>query len=167
MIPDSPVLTISGIRDIATADVAIIEMEMASLLSRPRAEIRFGGARGTDTVALHAACCMNVQHTRLAVVVPSTVDQQPREAREVIRCCATTVQEMGLSPRDPRSYHARNLRMLEGSGGLLAFWDGGPGGTAFTIQAADRMKLPIEVVRLTGRTAGGRPFPPSRFLPAA
>ena len=50
------ITVITGIRDIAADSYDIVEMAVLEELARPNLhEIRFGGARGVDDVALRAA----------------------------------------------------------------------------------------------------------------
>jgi adenine/guanine phosphoribosyltransferase-like PRPP-binding protein len=91
-----------------------------------------------------AAVCGTRQSTH--VYVPFTLDDQPVEAREVVRRCATHLVEMRL-PRVKSSYLARNSALLEGAWRLVAFTDGKEtGGTAWTINRARKMGVAVSVV---------------------
>lgn len=135
-------VAVSGIRDLGPAWYAEVELavlEQAAVAS----ELVFGGALGTDTVAL-AACCLATVPRR--VVVPFTVREQPAAAARVIQACATDVDELRLAHR-PSSYLRRNDRMLAGAQRLLAFTDGRTtGGTAYTIRKAHALGLQVVVV---------------------
>ncbi len=155
---NAAIVAVSGIRDVAPGDDAVIDFAVGDLLAAGRTqEMRFGGARGTDTIALSAACAFPVQ-VRRVVIVPATAAAQPHEARDVIARCAHAVEELHLDLHYPSSYHTRNLRLIDGAGILLAFWDGVPGGTSFTIRAAQNAGLQVEVVQLSGRAGGGAGF---------
>ena len=149
-LPDASRIAISGIRDLASGDVTLVETTIGQLLSTPRTELRFGGARGTDTVALTAAGKLAVPSVLLTVIVPGTVSQQPVDAQEAIQKYAHKVVEMKLVLSDKRSYHQRNVALIAEADGLLAFWYGRPGGTANCISAARQIGLPVEVVWLKG-----------------
>ena len=123
---------------------------MTRLLQDSRTEIRFGGARGTDTVALTAAGHKALSGVTLTVVVPGTVVQQPAAAQEAIRSYAGQIVEMRLPLSDKSSYQRRNIAMIAKADGLLAFWHGKPGGTANCISAARKINLPVEIVWLQG-----------------
>ena len=150
LLPTASRIAISGIRDLAANATALIEQTIARLLSTPRTELRFGGARGTDTVALAAAGRLAVPDVLLTVIVPGTVSQQPVDAQEAIRKYGQRLVEMKLVLADKRSYQQRNIALLAEADGLLAFWHGRPGGTANCVSAARQIKLPVEVIWLKG-----------------
>ena len=150
ILPSASRIAISGIRDFTADDATLVEKTVAQLLSTSRTELRFGGARGTDTVALVTAGRLAVPNVLLTVIVPSTVSQQPVDAQEVIQKYAHKVVEMKLVLSDKRSYQQRNVALIAEADGLLAFWHGKPGGTANCINAARQIGLPVEVVWLKG-----------------
>ena len=145
-------VAISGMRDIVPSDYPIIEMEVANILSERPDEILFGGARGTDTVALAAACAMlaGTRPPKLTVIVPKTVKDQPLEAQEWISECADEVVELRAPRLDTKAYWRRNKALITRADGLVAFWDGRSGGTGMTIRLAEEMGKPVHVSFLSG-----------------
>jgi hypothetical protein len=94
----------SGIRELSEESVPDVELAMADELALNPSEIRFGGARGSDTVALEAICG---SHPRLSVFVPFSLNDQPVEAAEAARRCATHIVELHL-PKSRSSFLRRN-----------------------------------------------------------
>jgi predicted Rossmann fold nucleotide-binding protein DprA/Smf involved in DNA uptake len=152
LLPGASRVAITGIRDLSSADTVLVEEAMGRLLEEHRTEIRFGGARGVDTVALVAAGQKAVLGVTLTVIVPGTVVQQPVAAQKAIRQYAHKIEEMKLPLSDKSSYQRRNIAMIAKADGILAFWHGWPGGTANCILSARKIKLPVEVVWLRGLT---------------
>jgi len=150
LLPNTSRVAISGVRDLSTDDTALVKTTIARLLSTPHTELRFGGARGTDTIALTTAGRLAVPNVLLTVIVPGIVSQQPVDAQEAIRRYAQRVIEMKLVLSDKRSYQQRNVALIAEADGLLAFWHGKPGGTANCVNAARQIGLPVEVVWLEG-----------------
>lgn len=134
-----------------TAPAEAIIRDTARRVARqfPEAMI-FGGALGADTVALEAAdAWCDRSRTRLVVIVPGTVDQQPRVARLAIRAVAPDeVIELGLPIRLPSSYHTRNRELVARADRLVAFVGGSDSGTRSTIRAARQRGIPVEEVQL-------------------
>ena len=161
------IAVVTGIRDMSRASGRIVERAMADTLVRGVDEMRFGGARGADTLALGAAFEWRQARGRirptLRVLVPGRLDEQPREARACIDRCADDVVELGLPLELGSSYMERNEAMLDGADHLIAFTDGRMrGGTAWTLQRAAELGLEVVVVliraeRAGARTAGARP----------
>jgi hypothetical protein len=143
------VLAVSGIRNLSPASYQEV-IAAVRRLAPGFEEVRFGGALGSDTVALVAAGGL-VPKPHLVVIVPCTASYQPAEARAAIRRYADEVRELGL-PQARESYLERNLALIEGATRLLAFSDGRTrGGTAYTMRHAGERGLPIELV-LVGAT---------------
>lgn len=151
-------VVISGIRDLARPEGPLIVRDVIGQLARVMPHFIFGGARGVDTEALLAAVAVQVPADRMLIVVPATVDDQPMEARKAIYAAAQVgigVEEMKLNPRDPRSYHERNWRMLSYGDRLVAFTDGAKhGGTRHTIELARKWDKPVHIVHVP-RAPGG------------
>ncbi|HEY5657686.1 MAG TPA: hypothetical protein VIY27_07835 [Myxococcota bacterium] len=170
MLEDSSIIAVTASRDLCVGDDVLIELAIAELVRSPqsRQEIRFGGARGGDSIALRAAHDLlgNDSNTLLSVYVPSRLADQPVEARLTIEACADHVVELGLPVGRRTSYHARNRAMLEplevrgvsypAADGLIAFWNGRGGGTSYTIAQAESRRVPVVVVGL-GEPNGDRP----------
>ena len=159
--PHTGTVVITGIRDLHPEDRPIVEQEMARLVTSGSVQvIIFGGARGVDTLALQNARFIRGSRTSQAtpilfVIVPATVNDQPRKAREIIVSCADEIMEMRLDPDNPDSYHRRNAKMLDRALALegstrhvlcLAFWDGKKGGTADCVERAKLRGIPVQVV---------------------
>lgn len=138
-------------RDIVPADYPIIEIQVADMLSERPEEILFGGARGTDTVALAAACATlgGTRPPKLTVIVPKRVKDQPLEAQEWISECADEVVELKAERLDTRAYWQRNKALISRADGLVAFWDGRSGGTGMTIRLAEDMGKPVHIAFLS------------------
>jgi len=109
-------------------------------------EMRFGGAIGSDTLALKVAgdyLRTIGKSTDLSVFLPWAVASQPIEAQEVIEEYATIIVEnCGLGKEHP--WRARNEAMILGIhdkprvDSLVAFWEGNKvrSGTYMTINIA-------------------------------
>jgi hypothetical protein len=145
-------IAVSGMRDIVPADYPIIESQIADMLSEHPDEILFGGARGTDTVALAAACAIlsGTRPPKLTVIVPKRVKDQPLEAQEWISECADEVVELKAPRLDTQAYWHRNKALISRADGLVAFWDGHSGGTGMTIRLAEQMGKPVHIAFLSG-----------------
>ena len=139
------IIAVTGIRDLDEASV--LDVELATLdAAIASTQMRFGGADGSDTVALESAH----GRTRCEVIVPARVVNQPAQAREAIWACADAVVELKHPsfPR-PEAYYARNRRLVDGANRLLAFTDGQKrGGTYWTIRYATSRGVPIDLVHV-------------------
>jgi hypothetical protein len=108
-------IVFSGARDIAHGAERLVQERTAEIVRALPEGCIFGGARGVDNIALLAAREARTWRTTnpwLLVIVPGTVDEQPREVRASIRAAADEIIEMGLPLRLAKSYHQRNGRML-------------------------------------------------------
>lgn len=146
MVPPA-VVAITGIRALAPESVPDVELEIIELLSEGPAEIRFGGALGTDTAALLSAALARGRRPppRLVVYVPFDAGSQPYGARQAFRY-ADEVIELNL-PRSKAAYLRRNDAMLDGASLVLAFTDGcKTGGTAYTVRKAKALKIQVRLV---------------------
>lgn len=138
------IVVFTGIREIDPRMTDEVELAVLEEIGTGATELRFGGALGSDTLALLAVC--SVKDARKVGYVPFTVYDQPQEAREVLQSCADEVVELRL-PKSKRAYLDRNLMMLEGADRLVAFTDGRTeGGTAYTIRNAEKLGLPVAIV---------------------
>jgi hypothetical protein len=150
------ILVVSGIRDVARGSERDVEMAVLEALGRDPSEMRFGGARGVDTIALAAAGSV-WSETRLRVFVPGRFSQQPRDAALAISAYAGEVVELGMSLADKRSFLRRNDAMLDGATDLLAFTDGrSSGGTFYTIMQARHRGIAVKIVPVQSRSASAR-----------
>jgi hypothetical protein len=145
-------VAVSGSRQPNPEDEAEIEKTIRIVISRQRPPAMiFGGARGTDTVALHAADAARgrAKTPRLVVIVPGIAKEQPAAARACISQCADEVIELGL-PLRASSFLRRNAEILKRADVLFAFWDGRQGGTSWTLNEARRHGIPAGIVPLVG-----------------
>ncbi len=143
-------IAISGKRDISEEARWVIGKTLTEILtSRNDVEaIIFGGARGTDTVALECAYKIKQELNmtfELVVVVPFKVDKQPREAREAIERYADRVIELNL-PLSKGGYFKRNEEIVKMADLIIAFWDRKDGGTWHTIKTARKFGKEIKIV---------------------
>lgn len=148
----------SGIRDLAQESYGAVEMSVldAAVTSD---ELRFGGAMGSDTVALDVACDIDVRSV-LHVFVPWTVKDQPKRVQDTIKH-ADIVTELGL-PKNNEAYLIRNKVILTGADQLIAFTDSREeGGTAYTIKHALAVNIPVEIVLVKGTKN------PALYIPSA
>ena len=145
-------VSICGTRDLSHGDFAVIEDHMMDVLSEAPEEILFGGARGTDTMALAAVCAALGGHRppKLTVIVPRRLSDQPVEAQEWARECADEVVELKAQKLTRDAYFKRNRKLVERADFLLTFWDGKSTGTAMTIEFARDVGLPFEIVHVRG-----------------
>ncbi len=149
------VVAITGNRRIAKADREAVRNEIRRLVADPDVgTILFGGAVGADTEALAAARALRSGgRPALVVVVPDTLDAQPRAARQVA-ASADSIVELG-SPIRPGdrwgAYHRRNRWMVDRATRLIAFWNGRTrSGTGATVAYARRVGVPVEIVDVEG-----------------
>lgn len=139
-------------RDLSPADYQLIEGEVARILSEYPEEIVFGGASGTDTIALAAACRVlgSRRPPKLTVIVPKRINDQPIEAQKWI-ARADEVIELKAPLLNTEAYRQRNRTLVARSDKIVAFWDGHSAGTGMTIRLAEDMGKPVRVVSLSGR----------------
>ncbi|MBI5487787.1 MAG: hypothetical protein HY905_10685 [Deltaproteobacteria bacterium] len=175
-------VAITGNRGITGEDREKIRAKMRELVGDPGvAAIFFGGATGADTEALAAALEFRnfaqrpqrpqrtqrgevsrrdaetqrgpAKRPRLVVVVPDTVEGQPKETWETSRR-ADEIVELGHPIRVEdrwRAYHLRNQRLVAEATELVAFWNGDPrSGTAATIALARKRGMGVEIVEVEG-----------------
>lgn len=147
-------VAISGIRNVSRRDLVVIENAISRVLADRPSEIIFGGARGTDTVALAAACAVlqGKRPPKLVVVVPKRVRDQPISAQDWIRECADEVVELQAARLNTEAYRRRNKQMVSRADLLLAFWDGRSTGTRMTIGLAEDAGIPVEIIPLAGES---------------
>ena len=149
------IVAFTGIRDLGKGDEDAIGRGVFALLARGVTSMRFGGARGADTVALEAAGDAPIERV---VVVPYQVADQPWVAQQAIKRHATRVIELGYTPGDKKAYHIRNGWLVLGGEELdepaalvLAATDGRTfGGTASTIRMTKVAKIDIEIIPVQG-----------------
>ncbi len=148
-------VAITGNRGTTERDRGIVREAMRALVADPGiSEIWFGGALGTDTIALEAALeYRRGGRPRLIVVLPDTLAAQPQETRAASARADERV-ELGRAIRAEdrwRAYHERNRYLIERATRVVAFWNGEPrSGTSATIGLARKRGLPVEVVEVEG-----------------
>ncbi|MFD5838239.1 hypothetical protein ACFWHV_32520 [Streptomyces collinus] len=99
------------------------------------AEFFIGGAVGIDSLSL--LWLAGNSQSRITVVVPGTVAQQPAEARQAIERCSdriVEIVELGADELRTPAYHARNRYMVDRSQMVLGFPLAGPEATSGTWQ---------------------------------
>ncbi|MFD0480734.1 hypothetical protein ACFQ0B_80880 [Nonomuraea thailandensis] len=75
--------------------------------------------------------------SRITVVTPGTVEQQPAEARQVIARCGDRIMEiteLGAAALGTPAYHARNQWMVDHAAMVIGFPLQGPEGSSGTWQ---------------------------------
>ncbi|MEV6836753.1 hypothetical protein AB0N17_19975 [Streptomyces sp. NPDC051133] len=103
--------------------------------ARDDAHFFIGGAKGIDSLTL--LWLAGHSKSRITVVVPGTVAQQPAEARQAIERCRdrlAEVVELGAAELRTPAYHARNRYMVDRAQMVLGFPREGPEGTSGTWQ---------------------------------
>lgn len=143
------VVVFSGHRDLSPEDIRKVWAGVKMVVENSTVdEIWVGGARGTDNEVLKASFHYRVGKTpKIIVVVPDTVQKQPRECQDWIRR-ADQVIELGLEITQENGFSAfrkRNEFMLDHGKVLVAFWDGKPkSGTAQAVHYARKTNLPVK-----------------------
>lgn len=145
-------VAISGIRNVSRQDLVVIEGVISEVLADRPSEMIFGGARGTDTVALAAACAVlqGQSPPALTVIVPKRIRDQPQSAQDWIRECADEVIELQASRLNTEAYRRRNRELVSRADLLIAFWDGESTGTRMTIGLAEDAGIAVDVIPLMG-----------------
>lgn len=145
-------IAVSGIRDLSPHDLPVIEGVISDIIFERPEELFFGGARGTDTVALASACATleGLRPPKLTVVVPRRLKDQPLEAQEWARECADEIIELKSPRLDTEAYRRRNQALIRRADGLVAFWNGRSGGTGMTIDLARKTGIPVEIIKVIG-----------------
>ncbi|MGW2708090.1 hypothetical protein ACWC4J_03705 [Streptomyces sp. NPDC001356] len=115
------------------------------------AEFYIGGARGVDSLSL--LWLAGHSTSRITIVVPGTVVQQPAEARQAIERCRdriAEVVELGAAELRSPAYHARNRYMVDRTQMVLGFplagTEGGTSGTWQTLTYAAAQGKPRLIV---------------------
>ncbi|WP_217167094.1 hypothetical protein [Streptomyces sp. AC512_CC834] len=118
----------------------------------PDARFYIGGARGIDSLSLLWLAGNTV--SRLTVVVPGMVAQQPAEARQAIERCRDRIDdivELGAAELQTPAFHARNRYMVDRTDMTLGFpLDGAEGGSGTwqtinyaAVQGKPRLIVPV------------------------
>ncbi|MEV1002624.1 hypothetical protein [Nonomuraea sp. NPDC050202] len=103
--------------------------------AREDAHFYIGGAAGIDSLSL--LWLAGNSSSRITIVTPGTVEQQPAEARQAVARCRDRIMEIiELSAPTLRTpaYHARNQWMVDHAAMVIGFPLQGPEGTSGTWQ---------------------------------
>lgn len=161
---DAMRVAITANRDLAPRDVAVFERAMVELCGFYPEEIIVGGARGGDTLALDlAGRHRDLARTRLVVIVPDTVEVQPREAREAIRRWIIPGRDEIVERRQHvtredgfEAFRARNRAMVDRARRaprpyMLGFWNGDRRSGSFSALSYAQMKrCPLWIEAIEG-----------------
>ncbi|GHF81834.1 DNA-processing protein DprA [Streptomyces thermodiastaticus] len=88
----------------------------------PDAQFYIGGARGIDSLSL--LWLAGNSRSRIMIVVPGTVAQQPADARQAIERCRdriTGIVELGAAEVRTPAFHARNRYMVDRAQMVIGF----------------------------------------------
>ncbi|MFF9284334.1 hypothetical protein [Streptomyces griseosporeus] len=99
------------------------------------ADFYIGGAIGIDSLTLLWLAANST--SRITVVVPGTVAQQPAEAQHAIERCReriTEIVQLGASELRTPAFHARNRYMVDRAQMVIGFPIAGPEGQSGTWQ---------------------------------
>ncbi|MFE2262680.1 hypothetical protein [Streptomyces griseosporeus] len=99
------------------------------------AHFYIGGAIGIDSLTLLWLAANST--SRITIVVPGTVAQQPAEAQHAVERCReriTEIVELGVSELRTPAFHARNRYMVDRAQMVIGFPIAGPEGRSGTWQ---------------------------------
>ncbi|HVU02303.1 MAG TPA: hypothetical protein VHE30_11150 [Polyangiaceae bacterium] len=132
------IAAVTGIGDLSRASERLVDEMIAVEIALGVEELRFGGARGVDTVALCSAAFRRRSRTpRLRVLVPASIAELSLVAAHAIEKYSDDVVELGLPVCEPATYEARDRILVAGARELLGFTDGCMfGGPAWRIKHA-------------------------------
>lgn len=134
-------VAITGTRQTAHRDPAWFEDLFGVYLgpwAAPDAEFYVGGARGIDSLSL--LWLAGNSRSRITIVVPGTVSQQPAEARQAIEHCRDRISqviELGAAELSTGAYHTRNRYMVDRARMVIGFPLEGSAGASGTWQTLD------------------------------
>lgn len=142
-------ITITGSRDFDRHDILKVYKAIRPLIGKKNKWF-IGGARGIDNVVLQFLLmyCENC-----IVVVPFTIDKQPKECRRNISK-ATKIIELDLSCSNKRelksNYKKRNIYMIDDCEAdlVLAFYNGKKGGTYNTFTYAKEKGIKTKIIKI-------------------
>lgn len=148
--PVPKVVVFSGHRSISPADVRKIWAGVKLVVENPTVdEVWVGGARGTDNEVLKAALHYRGEKKspKIVVVVPDTVQKQPRECWEWIRRADQVIELENEITADNKfsAFRKRNEFMLDHGKVLVVFWNGDKKtGTGQSVNYARKTNLPVK-----------------------
>lgn len=131
-------VAITGTRQTGHREIAWFSDLFARYLApwaTPDTRFYIGGARGIDSLSL--LWLAGHSTSRITVVVPGTVAQQPADARKAIERCRgriAEVVELGAAELRTLAFHARNRYMVDRAQFVIGFPLTGPEGQAGTWQ---------------------------------
>lgn len=147
-------LVVSGHRNVTKNDMGVIHSSMREFIGYEEFDyIVFGGARGTDTLALASALDLRqtgMKVPTLVVVVPDRLVNQPVETRD-ISLKADRLIELKHPITSEDHFWAlqhRNEVMVDlvfPEGHLLALWNTKPSGTANAVRYARELGVDVSV----------------------
>ncbi|MBL1118828.1 DNA-processing protein DprA [Streptomyces sp. 110] len=118
-------VTITGTRSTGHREMSWYAQLFASYLgpfAEDQAHFHVGGAKGIDSLTL--LWIAGNAKSKITIVVPGTVAQQPAEARQAISQCRSRIAEVvELRAEEVRTpaYHARNRWMVDRSDMVIGF----------------------------------------------
>jgi len=151
------IIAFTGIRDIDPVSTDAVRRAVEAEYVADPLEMRFGGALGADTYALAAAsvCRPFDSRTKLVVIVPFRLTDQPRAAYLVAEKYADEIRELRLSRVDKSGYFVRNAALVKGASRVIAFTDGRrSGGTYHTMSLARRQGAELVVIPVRSKPKG-------------
>ncbi|MEV3855033.1 hypothetical protein AB0J38_11985 [Streptomyces sp. NPDC050095] len=134
-------MTITGTRSTGHRELTWFADVFASYLgpfADDEAMFYVGGAVGIDSLSL--LWLAGNSKSRITVVAPGTVEQQPADARQAISRCRnriTSIVELGADELRTPAYHARNRWMVDHSDMVIGFPAEGPEGASGTWQTVN------------------------------
>jgi hypothetical protein len=149
------IIAFTGIRDIDPASLDVLARAVEAELAYDPVEMRFGGAIGSDTYALAAAWKHRLPNspTRLVVIVPFRLHDQPRFAASIADKYASEVRELKLSRMRKSAYFERNVALVRGATRVVAFTDGRrSGGTYHAMSVARKNGAELLIVPVLARS---------------
>jgi hypothetical protein len=155
------IIAFTGIRDIDPASIDVLARAVEAEFEHDPLELRFGGAIGSDTYALTAAWHARQpgSRTRLVVVVPFRLHDQPRFAASIADKYASEVRELKLSHMSKGAYFERNIALVQGAARVVAFTDGRRSGGTYHCMSVAR-KNGAELLVVPVRAKSTRPRTP-------
>lgn len=127
-----------------------IETAIQSALQEGYTTFLCGMAAGFDLVCADVFLDVresspDYSHLQLVAVVPHQGHTVPPDWRKLYRIIVARCNqvEILLPAYQPNSFHNRNDWMIEHASRLIYYWDGKPGGTAYTVRQAEQQGLDI------------------------
>jgi hypothetical protein len=146
---------VTGHRSISEADWDTIQQTIQEIIRSDADTVYFGGADGTDSVALREADrARDGTDVSLVAVVPWTLEEQPNDAVAVTKAHADRVVELesdapvGIG----RGFFERNDELVDRADELIAFWSGKESGGTYNTLTSGREDpdTTVRVVELEG-----------------